>query len=123
MGVEGSRKFGLSKRSLGLIIPMVTLLVVSLFWNLRQSRLIADERVRVTDAQRRETARAKEESEREEARKKRNARWAASDARLQELYREIDTLSRVNEQVLSRPQPKRSTPAKIDNPAATISFP
>jgi hypothetical protein len=123
MDVEGARKFRLSKQSLVLIIPLVTLLVMSVFWNARQSRLIAEERARVIAAQREETARAKEVADRAEARKNRNAKWAASDARVQQLYRELDTLSRINEQVIARPQQKRSTPNNIDNPAATISFP
>ena len=92
-------------------------------WNLRQSQRIAQEQERVKVAQRKEAARLKEEANRVEARRQRNAKWAASDARVQQLYREIDTLSRLNEQVLSRPKEKRSAPAKIDNPAATIAFP
>jgi len=123
MDVEGTRKFRLSKRSSALIIPLVTLLVVSVLWNLRQSRLIAEERQRVTAAQSKETARAKVEAEQVAARKKRNAKYVGSDARLQQLYREIDTLSRLNEHVITQPQPQRKTPPPIDNPAATIGFP
>lgn len=123
MDLEGTRRFQLSTRLLALIIPLITLLVVSIVWNLRQSQLIAQERERVKVAQRREADRLKAEADREESRRQKNAKWAASDARVQQLYREIDTLSRLNEQVLSRPKEKRSAPAKIDNPAATIAFP
>jgi hypothetical protein len=97
--------------------------VMSVFWNLHQRRLITLERQRLMAIQLKETARVNEEAEQAAARKKRNAKWAGSDARLQQLYREIDTLSRLNEQVVAQPQPKRSTPPAMDNPAATISFP
>ena len=70
MDLSGTRKFRLSKRSLTVIIPLVTLLVVSVFWNLRQSQLIAKEQARVRAAQQAETARLKEEADRVEARGK-----------------------------------------------------
>ncbi len=123
MDLSGTRKFRLSKRSLTVIIPLVTLLVVSVFWNLRQSQLIAKEQARVRAAQQAETARLKEEADRVEARGQRNAKWAGSDARVQQLYREIDSLTRLNEQVLTRPQDKKITSPAIDNPATTIAFP
>jgi hypothetical protein len=123
MDIVGTRKFQLSKRSLALAVSLITLLGISVFWNLQQRRLIAAEHQRLMTVQKKETTRANEAAEQAAARKKRNAKWAGSDARLQQLYREIDTLSRLNEQVVAQPQPKRSTPPAIDNPAATISFP
>jgi hypothetical protein len=123
MDIEGTRKFRLSKRSLGLTVSLITLLGISVFWNLQQRRLIAAERERLMTIQSKETTRASEEAEQATARKQRNAKWAGSDARLQQLYSELDTLSRLNEQVVAQPQPKRSLPPAIDNPAATISFP
>ena len=123
MDIEGTRKFSLSKRSLALTVSLITLLGMSVFWNLQQRRLIAAERQRLMIVQNKETVRANEEAEQAAARKRRNAKWAGSDARLQQLYQEIDTLSRLNEQVVAQPQPKRSTPPAMDNPAATISFP
>jgi hypothetical protein len=123
MDSEGTRKFHLSRRSLALTVSLTGLLVMSVFWNFHQRQLIASERERLIAVQSKETARANEEAEQAAARKKRNAKWAGSDARLQQLYREIDTLSRLNDQVVAQPEPKRSTPSAIDNPAATISFP
>jgi hypothetical protein len=123
MDSEGTRKFHLSRRSLALILSLTSLLVMSVFWNFHQRRLIASEHERLMAVQSKETARANEEAEQAAARKKRNAKWAGSDARLQQLYREIDTLSRLNDQVVAQPEPKRKTPPAIDNPAATISFP
>jgi hypothetical protein len=123
MGSMGTWKFRLSNRSWALIIPLLLLLALSISWNLRQRQLIAEERARTLAVQRKESARAYEEAERAKARKAKNAKWAGSDARLQQLYREIDTLSRLNEQVLSHPQIKPKAMVTIDNPAATLSAP
>ena len=109
MNVVGARKFHFSSRSLTLIIPLITLLLASIFWNLRQHRLIEQKQ---TAAQHEEAARAKEEAERTVARMKKNAEWAASDARVQQLYREITNLSQINERLVA--EPGRSTPRKVD---------
>ena len=111
MDVAGARKFRVSSRSLALIVPLVTLLATSIFWNLRQHRLIEQEHLA---DQRAEAARAKEEAERTAARMRKNTAWAASDARLQRLYREINNLSQINERLVSEPQ--QSMPRKIENP-------
>jgi cell shape-determining protein MreC len=116
-------QFRLSNRSWTLIVPLGFLLVVSVSWNLRQSRLIAQERLRISTAQHEERALAGEAAERAEALKKKNAKWASSDARLQELYREIDTLSQLNERVLSQPEAKINRTVIIDNPAETLTAP
>ena len=107
MDVTGARKFRVSSRSLMLIIPMFTLLVASGIWNLRQHRLIEQQRLRVAAAEQEETARVAAEAVRVEARTKKNAEWAASDRRVKQLYREIDDLSRMSEQVLRSPCVKR----------------
>ena len=70
MGIEGTRRFQLSKRSLALTISLTTLLVMSVFWNLHQRRLIAAERQRLIAAQSKETARANEEAEQAAAQEK-----------------------------------------------------
>lgn len=118
MNVTGAWKFRVSTRSWVLIIPLVTLLVASALWNLHQHQLIEQDRIA---AQRKEAARVKEEAERAEARRKKNAEWAASDARVQQLYREINNLSQVNERLLS--QPKQSTPKKIGDPGDADGLP
>ena len=109
MGVAEARKFRISSRSLAAIIPLVTLLATSIFWNLRQHRLL--EQKHIAD-QREEATRAKAEAERTAARMKKNAEWAASDARVQQLYREINNLSQFNERLVSEPG---ETPRKIDS--------
>ena len=65
-------------------------------------------------AQRKAAALAKEEAEQAAARMKKKAEWAASDARVQQLYREIDNFSQINERLLS--QTARSTPKTSDDP-------
>ena len=101
----GARKVRVSSRSLRVIIPVLALLVASGFWNVRQYRLLERQRLRDQAAQRAEAARA-------EALRKKNAEWAASDTRLQQLYREIDTLTRMNEQILADPVIKQTGPIK-----------
>ena len=81
MDIEGARKFRVSNRSLTLIIPLVTLLVASVFWNIRQHRLIEQQRLRAIGLQREEAARPGRKPSGQEARMKKNAEWAASDAR------------------------------------------
>ena len=123
MGGLKIRRFKPSKQSWALITPLISLLVVSMCWNLRQSQLIAKERLRSEAAQREERTHARETAERAEALKNKNAKWASSDARLQELYREIDSLSRLNEQVFSHPHGQFRKPTAIDSPAETLSAP
>jgi hypothetical protein len=118
MDVAGARKFPISSRALVLIISLVTLLAASIFWNLRQHRLI--EQKHMAD-QRKEAARANEEADRATARLKKNAEWAASDARVQQLYQEINNFSQIQERLVSeRPQ---STPRKIDELGETDGSP
>jgi uncharacterized membrane protein (DUF106 family) len=100
MKVAGARKFHMSSRPRVLIVLLITLLMASAFWNLYQHRLIEQDRITV---RRKEDARAKEEANREAARRKKNAEWAASDARVQQLYQEINNLSQINERLLSQP--------------------
>lgn len=124
MGTTVTGKFRLSSRLWTLIIPLVSLLVISVCWNVRQSQLIANEREQNLAVLRsKETARARREAEEAEAQTKRKAKWAASDARLRELYREINSLSRLNEQVLTRPQPRPKKTVTIGSPAETLSAP
>ena len=120
MDARGAGKFWIANRLWILIITLFLLLTVSVCWNVRQNRLIAKARQRTLAAEDMEITHARE---RAEALKKKNAKWAGSDARLQELYREIDTLSRLNEQVLSYPKARLKKPVTIDNPAETLSAP
>jgi len=116
-------RFRLSNQSWALITPLVVLLALSVSWNLRQSQLITEKHSRIAMAQREEQTHAQEEAKRTEVLKKKNAKWASSDARLQELYREIDTLSHLNERVLSHPEARIKKTVTIDNPAETLTAP
>ena len=58
MDNEGTRNFHLSRRSLAVILSLTSLLVMSVFWNVHQRRLIALERERLLAIQSKETARA-----------------------------------------------------------------
>ncbi len=78
----------------------VMILVGSVSWNIRQQRVIEHQRQRDQAAER-------EAAEIAAARQRKNAEWAASDARLQQLYAEIDSLSRINDRILSDPRPPR----------------
>ena len=110
MDVAGARKFHISSRSLAMVILLITLLMTSVLWNFRQHQLIEQKRIAV---QQEEATRAREEAERATARMKKNAEWAASDARVQQLYRELSNLSEINERLVSEPQ--HTTPTKIEN--------
>ena len=123
MSALGTWKFRLSNRSWLVMVALLSVLAISICWNLYQSRLIAEEHKRILVTESAVATHARVEAERAEARQKRNAKWAASDARLQELYREIDTLSRVNERVLSRSQATPKPMAAVNNPAEMLSPP
>jgi len=89
------------------IVGLSTILAMSGLWNCRQYQVIEGLRSRERAAQEAEARRANAEAERAEAQRKRKAEWAASDARLQQLYREINTLSQINEHISEEPVPRR----------------
>ncbi len=100
-------KAPISVRTMMVIIPLAMLLVASCIMNVRQYQLIQREHHRELAA---EAARAREEAERIEVQRKKKAEWAASDARVQQLYREINTLSQINERMVADPLPKPASP-------------
>jgi hypothetical protein len=106
----GAMKFRVPNRTLWVIIPLVTLLVASGIGNIRQYRIIERLRARELAMQQETAARVQAEAEREKARLKKKADWAASDARVQQLYQEIDTLSQISEHTLAQPVQHQATP-------------
>jgi hypothetical protein len=114
-------KLHLSHRSWQLIMPLVVTLMASLLWNYRQIRLIEQERQRIVAVEHEQATHAKKEIERQDERAKRNTRWKAMDARVQQLYREIDGLSHINEQISMQPQHRQQTLPKNDDQAVKIS--
>jgi hypothetical protein len=77
------------------------LLLISAAWNLHQYKLLRDYRRDAIAAGRKQRSLALAEAQQRQAARK--AEQAAADARLQQLYREIDTLSQINEHILAQP--------------------
>jgi hypothetical protein len=123
MTTIGTRTFPLSYRLWVVAVPLALLLAVSVQHNLSQSRIISEEQTRRLAAEREVENNAGEKAKQAMVLEKKNANRAGSDARFQELYREIDTLSRLNDRVLSQPQSRLRKSVVIDNPAETLSAP
>jgi hypothetical protein len=121
--VGGARKFYVSSRSLVLIVALFSLLLASVIWNFWQYRLIEHHRMQVLAIQRAVAAHAEMETEQAGTRMKKKAETDAADQRVQQLYREIDNLSRINEQLLSQPQRQQSAPRKISGLEETVGIP
>ena len=99
-----------ANRSLLALIPVSILLVISLGWNIWHHRLDHEERTRASEREHAEkavAALAREEADL--AKLKRRKKAAKSDARIQELYKEIDHLTRVSEKVILPHQAARKT--------------
>jgi hypothetical protein len=107
--VGGTWKFSVSSRSLVLIVPLFTLLFASVIWNFWQYRLIERHNLETMATQQAAAARAQVEAEQARARMKKKAKNDAADQRVQQLYREIDNLGRINEQLLAQPLRQRNT--------------
>jgi len=123
MEVGGAWKFGVSNRSFVLVVPLCALLLASTIWNVRQYRLAEQQRLQVVAVEREARAKAaRAEAEAERAKLKRKAAIAAG-ARVDQLYHEINNLTRMSEQLLLRNQRLRSTPVKEDSPEETAGAP
>jgi hypothetical protein len=115
MDVGRAGKFSISRRSVLLVGALFTFLLVSLFWNIRQSRHIEQDRLRSLAREQEAADRAKAAADQNQARLNKNADWAASDARVQQLYREIDGLSQINEHILTQRPRQGGAPEKISH--------
>jgi hypothetical protein len=101
-----------TSRSLQLLLGLSVLLLVSAGWNFWHYRLDQDRRARAQEVERASTAAAalaREEAELVES--NRRARDAKSDARVQELYDEINQLTKLSERVLLPDQISRASTA------------
>jgi len=124
MEVEGARKFGVSNRSLMLVIPLCSLVLASGIWNVQQYQFTEQQRLKAVAVAREarvEAARAAAESER--ATLDRKAANAKADARVDQLYQEINNLTRMSEQVLLRDPRPRDTSAKQDGRGEAVGAP
>ncbi len=106
-----------ASRSLRFLIGVSVLLLISAGWNFWHYRLDQEQRARVEEAQRASaTAAALAREETELAESNRRARDAKADSRVQQLYDEINQLTKLSERILLPDQVTRATtPAGSDN--------
>jgi hypothetical protein len=101
MDAGKARKLMASNWSSVLISVLCVLLLVSVVWNFRQYRLAEVRRLQVVAMERDMSERAaRAQVQVTKARSKRKA--AATDVRVDQLYREIENLSRISEQIMLR---------------------
>jgi hypothetical protein len=113
-----------ASRSLRFVIPMSILLLISLAWNARNYRLDQERRAQAKAAERASqavAALAREHAERAEFR--RRGADARSDTRVQQLYDEINELTRLSERVLSPIPATRTTPATTSGQDKSVLVP
>jgi nitric oxide reductase activation protein len=123
MEAEAGVKFGVPNRSLILIMALCTLLLASVFGNIRQYYL-AEQQYRRT-ATREQEAKAKTaqaEAEAERAKLRRQAAIASSE-RIDQLYREINNLTQMSEQVMLGRRSVRAASAQTGNIDKTTTAP
>jgi hypothetical protein len=106
-----------ASRSLRFLIAVSVLLLISASWNLWHYRLDQDRRARAKAAERAsEAAVALAREQAELAESNRRAKDAKSDARVQQLYDEINQLTRLSERTLLPDQIlPATTPAASSN--------
>jgi hypothetical protein len=123
MDFGGSQKLGAVNRSLLLVVPLSALLLAFIGWNVCHYRLDQEHRTDVLSEERASKATvalAKEESDR--ANLKKRSRDAESNARIQQLYEEINNLTRVGEGVLL-PKNAQSVPGTMGGQDKTAVVP
>jgi hypothetical protein len=124
MDVERVPRFHVVNRSLLIAAPLSALLVASVGWNVWYYRLEQKRRVQARAEERASkaaTALANEKAE--QARLKRQLRDAKSANRIQQLYEEINHLTRVGEESLPLGKSTRSANATAEGTAKNTSVP
>jgi hypothetical protein len=112
MDLKRAQKFCVASRSLLYMIPLSILLLASFSWSVWQYRLDQERRAQAKVVERASmatAASAREQAVRAEF--SRRATDARSDTRVQQLYDEINQLTRLSERVLLDDQVARSAPA------------
>jgi hypothetical protein len=94
-----ARRLPVTSRSLMLIIPILILLVLSVIWNVWQYRLVKQARQLALATEREKAQQVATEAAHIEARRKKKAEDAAALQRTQQLYREIENLSQLSDQL------------------------
>jgi hypothetical protein len=100
-----------ANRSLRFLIPMVLLLLISIGWNIRSYQL--DRKQHADTVKEEHSAKVTTRVTTDQAKlaeSKRRARDAKTDARVQELYDEINQLTKLSERVLLQDPAIRATP-------------
>jgi hypothetical protein len=131
-GVEGGlvmedakvRRLNGLNRSLILVIPLGGLLLASGIWNVRQYRLV--ERQRMKEAAMAEEARVaaiRAEAVDKQVKLAKKAADTEADARVSQLYQEINALTRMSEQLMLRDPSLPGTPAQKDSRGVSAGVP
>jgi hypothetical protein len=94
-----ARRLPVTSRSLMLIIPILILLVLSVIWNVWQYRLVKQARQLALATEREKAQQVATEAAHIEAWRKKKAEDAAALQRTQQLYREIENLSQLSDQL------------------------
>jgi hypothetical protein len=114
MDIVKARTFCVSSRPWVLVILVCTLLLASTIWNVRQHKLLQNYRSRAVAEEQKQALVAEAEVQHAQATREKKAAQSAADARVQQLYREIDNLSRINEQILTQPLRQQRAPKMAD---------
>jgi hypothetical protein len=124
MNLKRAQRLFATSRPLPFVIPLLLLLLASLGWNLWHYQFDQERRARANAAEQASiatTALARKKVERAEF--SRRAKDARSDARVQQLYDEINQLSRLSEQVLLPDQVDPTTSVTTSAQHKTVPFP
>jgi len=114
MDVVKAQTYCVSSRPGVLVIALCAVLLASAIWNVRQHKLLENQRSRATAEERKQALLAEAEAQQTRATLEKKGEEAAADARVQQLYREIDNLSRINEQILTQPLHQQHAPKMAD---------
>ena len=123
MDVPTARRFRVIGRSLVLSFPLLILLVVSVTWNVWQYQHMKYVHERMLVTEREKTKETTSEEARTQAHRAKEAENAAANERMQQLYREIDNLSQMNERLLAEPIQQPASQSTIDSPEAADAPP
>ena len=111
MDLKRAWKLCAANRSLRFLIPMAVLLLISVGWNIWNYQLNRKQQAEaVKEEHPSKIVRTPITAEAKLAESKRRARDAKTDARVQQLYDEINQLTKLSERVILHDQVTRATP-------------
>ncbi len=111
MNDQGTWKFSVARRSILLVLLLLSVLIISLIWNVQQYQLINDKHRHKIASEQEKAALDMASAARIQAQREKRAKEAVANKRMEELYREIDNLSQLGSQLLAQPirEPKSPT--------------